>query len=276
MTDNRLFLVRLGLVWVLLVVLAATQARTPEGTSVAWRWVRSSVEPLVAGSSRLGAMAANVMTGLSDTSQMLVDNQRMRVELDELRTRNLLLREDLAALKEGSELLRNVAGFEAHTVVGRCVFRDTVRGRMEVDVNTPAEVRRDTPVLSGAGLVGRVVQCRGSRCWVELLTHPAAAVAVQTADGSVQALATGTGRSDRLAVLYVPGAANLLQGDDFVTSGADGIYPAGIPVARVIGIRESAAAFLQVQARPHTDLATLRVVLLLPGIDSGLDSGGPS
>lgn len=271
MTDNRVFLLRVVLMWVLLVLLAATQARTPDGTPVAWRWVRSSVEPLVVGSSRVGTVIADVMNGLSDTSRMLVDNQRMRLELEELRTRNLILREDLAALQDASDLLRTMAGFEAETLVGRCVFRDSARGRMEVEVTAASEVRRDTPVLGGDGLVGRVVQSRGARCWVELLTHPAAAIAVQTADGAVQALATGTGRSDVLTVLYVPRAADILQGDDFVTSGADGIYPAGIPVATVVGIRESEAAFLEVRAEPHSNLATLRVVLLLPSVNS--DSG---
>jgi rod shape-determining protein MreC len=266
MTDTRLFLVRLGLVWVLLVVLAATQARTPDGTPVAWRWLRSSVEPLVTGSSRVGATVSNLINGLSDTGRMLVENQRMRLELDELRTRNMILREDVAALREGSALLEEVVGLETSAVVGRCVFRDTARGRMELEVTALPEIHRDTPVVSGLGLVGRVVQSRGSRCWVELLTHPAAAIAVQTDDGSVQALATGTGRSDLLSILYVARSATLLQGDGFVTSGADGIYPAGVPVAAVTGIRESEAAFLEVRARPNADLATLRVVLLLPDV----------
>jgi len=273
MTDNRVFLLRLVLVWMLLVLLAATQARTPDGTPVAWRWVRSSVEPLVVGSSRVGTVIADVMNGLSDTSRMLVDNQRMRLELEELRTRNLILREDLAALQDASDMLRTMEGFEAETLVGRCVFRDSARGRMEVEVTGASEVPRDTPVVGGDGLVGRVVQSRGARCWVELLTHPAAAIAVQTADGAVQALATGTGRSDVLTVLYVPRVADLLQGDDFVTSGADGIYPAGIPVATVVGIRESEAAFLEVRAEPHSNLATLRVVLLLPRVNSASGPG---
>jgi rod shape-determining protein MreC len=273
MTDNRVFLLRVVLVWMLLVLLAATQARTPDGTPVAWRWVRSSVEPLVVGSSRVGTVIADVMNGLSDTSRMLVDNQRMRLELEELRTRNLILREDLAALQDASDLLRTMEGFEAETLVGRCVFRDSARGRMEVEVTAASEVPRDTPVVGGDGLVGRVVQSRGARCWVELLTHPAAAIAVQTADGAVQALATGTGRSDVLTVLYVPRVADLLQGDHFVTSGADGIYPAGIPVATVVGIRESEAAFLEVQAEPHSNLATLRVVLLLPWVNSASGPG---
>jgi rod shape-determining protein MreC len=95
------------------------------------------------------------------------------------------------------------------------------------------------------------------------VTHPAAAVAVQTPEGQVHGLAVGSGR-EALAVEYVPRSAELLRGDTLVTSSADGIYPPGIPVATVTGIRESDAAFLEVRAVPAARLDTLRVVLLLP------------
>jgi rod shape-determining protein MreC len=266
MTEGRLFLLRLGLVWLLLELLAATQARTPDGTPVVWRWVQAGVAPLVEGSSRAGATVAHLVTSLGDTAQLLVDNREMRLQLEELQARHLLLTEDLAALREASELLAAAEGFEAQSVIGRCVFRDPARGRMEVEMASGAALERDTPVLAAGGLVGRVVRSRGTRCWIELLTHPAAATAIQTADGTVHALATGTGHPNRLELLYVPRAAALVRGDVVVTSGADGIYPAGLPVATVRGLRETDEAFLQIQASPTADLATLRVVLALPSV----------
>lgn len=99
--------------------------------------------------------------------------------------------------------------------------------------------------------------------WLELITHPAAAVAVHTRDGTVPGLATGSG-SLELEVAYVARTARLLRGDLLYTSGADGIYPPGIPVAEVVRIRESDATFLEVVARPLAELPTTRVVLLLP------------
>lgn len=273
MTESRLFLLRLALVWVLLELLAATQARTPDGTPVAWQWARSSVAPLVEGTSRIGSAVAHLVNGLSETGRLLVENRRMRLELEELTARHLIMGEDIAALREASELVGALSGFESSSVVGRCVFRDPARGRMEIEVSAASELGRDTPALAATGLVGRVVQSRGRRCWIELLTHPAAATAIQSADGTVHALATGTGRPDRIDLLYVPRAAALVRGDVVVTSGADGIYPAGIPVATVSGLRETDEAFLEVHATPTADLAALRVVLLLPAAHPG---SGPS
>jgi rod shape-determining protein MreC len=273
-TEVRLFLLRIALVWVVLELLAATQAVTPEGERVAWRWARTVAQPLALGASGAGSVAVDVADAVREAGQLLVDNRRLRLEAEELRTRNLLLREDLAALREGSRLVDTVVGLESATAVGRCVFRDPTRGRMEVRVESPSTIPRDTPVLGPGGLVGRVVEGRGGSVWVQLLTHPAAATAVQTANGSLQALATGTGRTDRLDVQYIPRTADLLQGEVFVTSGADGIYPAGIPVASVVSIRESEEAFLEVRAVPVVEFARIRVVLLLPVMAKGAAPGG--
>jgi rod shape-determining protein MreC len=145
---------------------------------------------------------------------------------------------------------------------------------MEVRVSSGSAIPKDTPVLGAGGLVGRVVEARGDSVWVQLLTHPAAATAVQTANGSLQALATGSGRSDHLDILYVPRTADLLQDEIFVTSGADGIYPAGIPVASVVSIRETEEAFLEVHAAPGVAFAQIRVVLLMPSMVGGPKPGG--
>jgi rod shape-determining protein MreC len=262
--EARLFLVRIALVWVVLELVAATQALTPTGERVAWRWLQSAIQPVIRAASWVGSLTGDVATGLRDTGQLIVDNRQLRLELEELNARNLLLREDLAALREGSELIASVVGLEGEALIGRCVFRDPARGRLEVRVDSTNEVPKDTPVLGAGGLVGRVVESRGRRLWIELLTHPAAATAVQTADGALQGLATGTGRSELLEIQYIPRAADLIEGVVFVTSGADGIYPAGIPVATVVSIREREGPFLQVLATPGGELARLRVVLLLP------------
>jgi len=273
-TELRPFLLRIALLWLVLELLAATQAVTPEGERVAWRWARAAVQPLALAVSEAGSAAADLVGAVRDGGQLLADNRRMTVAIEELRTRNLLLREDLAALREGAELLESVGRIETAAVIGRCVFRDPIRGRMEVRVATRVAIPKDTPVLGAGGLAGRVVESRSGSVWVQLLTHPAAATAVQTTNGSLQALAAGTGRPDRLDIQYVPRTADLLQGEAFVTSGADGIYPAGIPVGSVASIRESAGAFLEVRAAPSVELARLRAVLLLPDVARGPRPGG--
>jgi rod shape-determining protein MreC len=262
-TENRTLLLRTALLWLLLELLAATQIRSPGGPPLAWIWLRASVEPLIWSAQQVGQLTTDVVFGLRSTQRLLTENQLLRTELQEAQSRIALLEEDHAAMREASALLRSIGGFSSSAITGRCVYRNLLQGQMEVRVEAPHDVVRDSPVVGGSGLVGRVVDTGRRRCWVELLTHPAAAVAVQTADGGVHGLVTGSGVSE-LTVEYIPRAAALLRGDLLLTSGADGIYPPGIPVAEVSRIRESEASFLEVAAAPRVDFDTLRVVLLLP------------
>jgi rod shape-determining protein MreC len=225
--------------------------------------LHSGARPFVWTSQQLGAFTTDLATGLRDSRLLLIDNRRLRLALEEARARNLLLEEDRAALRDANRMLQSWVGFEERSLVGRCIFRNLAQGRMEIRLDTRDEIARDTPVLGADGLVGRVIRSSRKSHWVELLTHPAAAVAVQTTDGSVRGLITGTGRTDQVSVQYIPRTADLLRGDGLLSSGADGIYPAGIPVARITAIRESDAPFLEVRAEPTADLGTLRVVLLL-------------
>lgn len=264
MTENRAFILRTAAVWLLLELLAASQALGPDGSPVLWQWTRAVTHPVAVTAERIGEFASDLALGLRDTRRLLAENQRLRYELEDAQSRNLLLAEDLAALQETARLVGGVDIFEVSSVAARCVYCSLPLGRMEVRIAQPRLVPADTPVVSSTGLVGRVVRSSRRSCWIETLTHPAAAVAVSTESGSIQALVTGTGARE-LAVEYVSRTAELLRGELLLTSGADGIYPPGIPVAAVSRIRESDAAFLEVTATPAVDFNRVRVVLLLPG-----------
>ena len=263
MTEHRAFILRTAAIWLLLELLAASQVLAPDGSPLLWQWARAAVRPFAVTAESIGAFASDLATGLRDTRRLLAENLRLRYELEEARSRNILLVQDLATLQEIAQIVGGVDGYEASSVAARSVFCSVSLGEMEVRTATPSMVPADTPAIGSGGLVGRVVRSNRRSCWIETLTHPAAAVAVKTESGAVEGLATGTGKRD-LVIEYVPRTASLLRGELLVTSGADGIYPPGIPVATVTRIRESDAAFLQVAATPAVNLHGVRVVLLLP------------
>jgi rod shape-determining protein MreC len=270
--GSRVLLRRTVLLWILLEIIAASQVRTAGGVSVLVSWVRGVIRPAEWSADRLGKLAVDIGLGTRNLQRMIADNRRMRIELEESRARNLLLEEDLNALREGGQLGGGVAEFGVESVVARCTYRDLAAGTMEVRTTIRILAPRDTPVVTSAGLVGRVVHSEGHRHWLQLVTHSAAAVAVQTEDASVQGLAMGAGR-ESMEVAYVPRQATLVRGTLLVTSGADGIYPPGIAAAEVVRVRESDAAFLEVGATPCADIGAARVVLLLPGWMHGSDGG---
>jgi rod shape-determining protein MreC len=260
---SRTLVLRTVLAWTLLELLAALQVPSNGGGPILFSWLRTLVEPAAAIAESAVDFAVDIGVGIQGLHRATAENQRLRSELDELRARQLLLKADLDALRQASGFAGPSGEFAAGSVIGRCAYRDLVSGAMEVRTTQSMTLELDTPVVSADGLVGRVLRSEGHRHWLQLLTHAAAAVAVQTDDSLVQGLALGTG-SDLLSVAYVPRQAELERGAMLITSGADGIYPPGIPTASVIRVRESDDPFLEVTAASAADLRAVRLVLILP------------
>ena len=254
---------RTVLVWLALEIVAAWQVRTADGTPMLASWLRSLAEPVTWTAGRWGDLAIDLGVGASDLRRVIVANRQLRLELEALRARELLLEEDLAAQRETMRLIGNFAELGTSAVAARCAYRDLAAGTMEVRTESPVKVQRDSPAVTAGGLVGRVVRSEGTRHWLQLITHPAAAAAVQSVDTTVQGLVLGAG-GDTLTVAYVPRQAMLARGGVLLTSGGDGIFPPGIPIARVIRIRETNDPFLEIRAEPTADLQTVRVVMLIP------------
>jgi rod shape-determining protein MreC len=265
MLGQRGFLIRLLLLWLLLEALAAAQVRREGGSTVLGDWLTTAARPGVAVCSWLARGASDLTLGLGDYRQLVIRYQRLRLEREQLEARNLLLEEDMAAMEETMGLPHVGIRLEADSIVTRCTFRNLGQGRMQISAGRVEEVVPSSAVLGPHGLVGRVVRSRARSSWVELLTHPAAAVAIRSEDGAVEGLASGTG-SDELRVEFIPRRAQLLRGTLLVSSGADGIFPPGLAVARVRTVRETEGPFLEVRAAPTAHLATLRTVVVLPQV----------
>lgn len=261
--QSRTPMARLLVLWLALEMFAAWQVRTAEGSRLVASWLRALVRPIVVASEVTVDTVTACVVGLRDLQRVSFEYRRQRLELEALRARQRLLEEDLKALRDASLLSGPNAEYAAGARVARCAARDVSAGRMEVRTAEAAEVPRDAPVVTRDGVVGRVIQSDGRRHWVQLITHAAAAAAVRTDDGTIEGLALGSGTA-ALSIAYVPRQAVLERGTVLVSSGGDGIYPPGIPVAWVQGVRETEGPFLEVAAAPSANLKTTRVVLILP------------
>ena len=82
-------------------------------------------------------------------------------------------------------------------------------------------------------------------------------------DGSPGVL-TGEGAAKPLAVRYMQRATKARQGEILITSGLDGKYPKGIPVARILSIAPSNyTEFMTIYAEPLVDMHSIEEVMLL-------------
>lgn len=124
------------------------------------------------------------------------------------------------------------------------------------------EAELNQPVISDAGLVGRVVEVVPGYAKVQLVTDRAAAVGAMIRRTRRQ----GVVRSGRqgLELDFLPRQADVQVGDRVVTSGIDGIYPRGLPLGSVVAVDDGDELFLEVGLQPAVDFGSLDQVYLLP------------
>ncbi|MFH1915094.1 MAG: rod shape-determining protein MreC [Pseudomonadota bacterium] len=135
---------------------------------------------------------------------------------------------------------------------------------MTVDRGAASGVSADMPVVSLDGVVGRVLRTGGVAATVLLLTDANSRIAIIGEHNRTPGMLAGQGYDEPLTVHYMNLNAVIDPGELLLTSGLSGVFPKGLPVARVVRVRRSdISLFLTVEADPLVDVAGLEEVLLL-------------
>ena len=129
------------------------------------------------------------------------------------------------------------------------------------------------PASDGGGLVGLVTEVTGSTAQVQVLLDPQTGVtaAVQGEQGAFGTIVPATGSPGQLSLIQVPATARVQNGDTVVTTNFSGrlksIYPAGIPIGRVQGLKLSdqngTATYSGIEVTPFVDFGSLNSVIVL-------------
>lgn len=131
-------------------------------------------------------------------------------------------------------------------------------------------VARGQPVRNSEGLVGRVVATGSSSARVLLIGDAGNVVPVKRIGDGMPALATGRGDGSLDIRALEAGSNPFKRGDVFVTSGAGGVYPPGVPVA--LGLVANREALV---ARPLADPNRLDFAVVEPPYVVPLPSTDP-
>lgn len=135
--------------------------------------------------------------------------------------------------------------------------------RITLDQGAAAGLRSGLPVVDASGLVGQVNRVYPGSSDVMLVSSPDQLTPVVIERTGQRGLAAGSGRG-RMELRYMPAHADIRAGDRLLTSGIDRVYPAGIPVARVIRVsRSQSGPYLRVECAPLAGLDRSRAVLVL-------------
>lgn len=143
------------------------------------------------------------------------------------------------------------------------VPRDPYSRKIIVDRGSSDQVRAGQPVMDETGLLGQVTRAYPYTSEITLITDSDQLVPVQIQRNGLRAIAYGSGEEGLIEVRYLPQNTDIQIGDVLTTSGIDGVYPAGLPVAQVTRIdRSPNHAFLRVQCVPKAAINRYRHVLI--------------
>jgi rod shape-determining protein MreC len=247
---------------ILLGLLLAITARVdPEGHAVVQGMLADVTRPIAEGGRQLVTMGAAGYGGVAAYIEAGSKNRAMEGELRAARTRLV----EATTLKRENYRLRRLARLvsaEPGVIATASLVASTgtsSRRYATLAAGRTTNVENGQPVRSSEGLVGRVVAAGQITARVLLITDGGNVVPVRRVTDGFPALATGRGDGG-LDIRAVQASGNPFKpGDIFVTSGAGGIYPPGIPVALAkIGLRDA------IIARPLADPARLDFVVVLP------------
>lgn len=216
----------------------------------------------------LGSVAGGFVERYVDLVGLKQQNEALEAEVKALRLENMTLRERAEATARVERLLAFPEPpdwrREGARVIAQRVGPTAILETILVDRGRLSGAVEDTPVLSPEGVVGRIYRAGLTASTVLLLTDPSSRIAVVGRDNRAAGVVYGMGEGEELLVKYVGLTSTMEQGEILVTSGMDGVYPKGLPVARVSSVkREEATLFMEVRAEPLTDNVRLEEVLLL-------------
>lgn len=181
----------------------------------------------------------------SEAERLLEENQQLRNLLD--------LRPRLAVPTLAAEVMYQTP--------------DRYTRRVVLDKGQVAGIEAGSPVIDDKGVLGQVTRVQPFSSEVTLLSDRDQAIPVIVERTGVRSVAYGDPsnfRSDAMELRFMPADSDIEVGDLLTTSGIDGVYPAGLPVARVIEVeRRAQSAFKRIYCEPLARMDGARHVVVL-------------
>lgn len=214
------------------------------------------------------ALYERVSTFFVTQTSLAEENARLR---QERLVQSARLQQYQALAAENAQLrklLDTRPRFEGGAVTAEILYhgREPFSRKLIFDRGARHGVEAGQVTVDDAGVIGQVTRTYPWVSEVTLISDRDHAVPVQVVRSGLRAIVFGSGRDDLLELKYLPVNADIQNGDLLVTSGIDGAYPPGLPVATVTRIERNAAdPFARISCTPAAGVDRHRYALILSG-----------
>lgn len=209
------------------------------------------------------------------TSEFFVTQSSLRGENTRLAAENLANAAQLQQLQalqlenaQLRELMEARKRLDVKVIAAEILYaaRDPFSRRIVVDKGLQDGVQAGQAVLDDRGVVGQVTRVYPWLSELTLITDKGQFVPVQNQRNGLRAVLSGTGSDGALELRFIPLNADFQNGDRLATSGIDGVYPPGLPVAEVSNVERNAAQlFARITCKPLAGVANRTQLLIVTG-----------
>jgi rod shape-determining protein MreC len=214
------------------------------------------------------ATPADVVRNASLYFATLLEVQGENAELrhQRLETAQKLLRFDQLAAENAQ--LRGLLEMGERTPVkaigGEILYsvRDPYSRKVVLNKGSQQGIATGLAVVDPLGVVGQVTRVYPIQSEVTLLTDKNQAIPVMVQRSGLHGVAFGAGQG-ALELRFVEANADVQPGDHLVTSGLDGVFLAGLPVAVVNQVDRGTQSFERINCTPATGVERSRLVMVL-------------
>jgi rod shape-determining protein MreC len=254
------------------LVIMAVDARDANGEHKILRvWTQALSSPLQSTSSKVSGATSGFFQQIWNFRGTAAENEQLKERLAKAEAELHAARQAEAENERLKSLLELRDKSDIKSIPARVIARDPSVWFNTITINrgSSSGVAVNMPVVTGGGIVGRVITVSPWASQVMLLTdEKAGAGAVVGQLGQSGALGSVRGRADLgvsvIEMRYVSGLEQVEVGDYVMTTGQDGIYPPGLNIGKVVDVKKGTATQAhQILIQPGAQLDHLEDVAVL-------------
>ncbi|WP_100666130.1 rod shape-determining protein MreC [Leuconostoc citreum] len=249
-----------------------------------WLAKRTSTPPfiqrfgndLAGGVSRIIAVpttaigrTANSIGNLLDTFE---ENRTLKSKLDQFaqdKVRLQTVEEENRSLKKQLGLQATLTDYKTVSAVTISRSPTTWQSQLVINKGTNTGLKKGMPVLSGAGIIGRISEVNTTNAKVALISDTSEdanrfAITIKGGSGDVNGIVTGFNREkNQLSMGQVTSDSTIKSGDLVETSGLGGVIPAGLYVGKVARVtKDDYGLSKRIYIEPAADLGNITTVMV--------------
>jgi rod shape-determining protein MreC len=192
------------------------------------------------------------------------ENRQLKEQIQQMRLEQVRLNEDAAQARRLQSLLAFKEQVVMKTVPAQVIGSSgsDLSRSIYIDKGSSQGIAPDMPVITAAGVVGKVLRTYPSTSLVLMINDQSSGVGVLLEKSRLQGVLRGTPEGE-LVLERVMSDEQVTPGETVLSSGGDQIFPKGFPVGTVMKVSPGKELFLNIKVHPAADLSRLEEVLVL-------------